>query len=145
MVMSKRRGADMGFTLIEIMVVMLVVMVLVCLLMPALANMREVSRRVTCINRLRQLCVAVQHYHDRFEMLPMSVAIGQLPGNKACDFHGWSIHARILPDIDEHHYYDLINFKLPAHLPANTTVGLRSSPPSLVQVRTQAELSISKR
>ena len=68
-----------GFTLVEILVVVGIIVLLIGILMPALGRAREVSRRVTCLSNLRQVHLALGFYaqdnHDR-------VPLGYRSGNK---------------------------------------------------------------
>lgn len=65
-----RRGAS-GFTLVELMAAMAVVLLLVALLLPAVARARQAAGRVQCLSGLRQLGIALAAYaaqHD--DLLP---------------------------------------------------------------------------
>jgi prepilin-type N-terminal cleavage/methylation domain-containing protein/prepilin-type processing-associated H-X9-DG protein len=53
-----------GFTLIELLVVVAIIGMLVALLLPAMNAARESSRRTHCSANMRQLALALQHYHD---------------------------------------------------------------------------------
>jgi len=53
------RKSSSGFTLLELLVVIAVIGVLAVLLMPVVAQMRESSRGVQCLNRMRQLGAAM--------------------------------------------------------------------------------------
>jgi len=55
----KRKNA---FTLIELLVVVAIIAVLVALLLPALAQAREASRKITCASNLRQVGMAMRYY-----------------------------------------------------------------------------------
>lgn len=61
-----------GFTLVELLVVIAIIGVLVALLLPAVQAAREAARRTDCRNRMRQLGIAVQNYHDVKRELPPS-------------------------------------------------------------------------
>lgn len=51
-----------GFTLVEIMVVIAIIITLAGLLMPALNRARRQAKRVECINNLRQIGIALNSY-----------------------------------------------------------------------------------
>lgn len=51
-----------GFTLIELLVVLVIIGVIASALMPAVQNARESGRRISCLNNLRQIGLAMQMY-----------------------------------------------------------------------------------
>jgi prepilin-type N-terminal cleavage/methylation domain-containing protein len=51
-----------AFTLIELLVVLAIIALLAALLLPALAQAKEMGRRAACINNLRQLSLAARLY-----------------------------------------------------------------------------------
>jgi prepilin-type processing-associated H-X9-DG protein/prepilin-type N-terminal cleavage/methylation domain-containing protein len=56
--------AQRGFTLVELLVVIGVILVLVATLLPALAAARERARATTCLSNLRQAAQALRMYTD---------------------------------------------------------------------------------
>ncbi len=64
-------GLRKGFTLVELLVVVIVIAMLAGLLLPAVVRGREAARRAECLNNQGQLVKAMQQYEN---------ARGQLPG-----------------------------------------------------------------
>jgi prepilin-type N-terminal cleavage/methylation domain-containing protein len=56
------KRAAKAFTLIELLVVVTIIAILVALLFPVLSGAREKAQRVSCLNNLRQLSLAVVAY-----------------------------------------------------------------------------------
>ena len=53
-----------GFTIIELLVVIGIIVLMIGLLLPALSKARETSRRTVCMSNLRQIGIGMQTYRD---------------------------------------------------------------------------------
>src|SRR5438105_2302803 len=71
-----------AFTLVELLVVIGIIAVLVALLLPVLARVREEARRVKCASNLRQLAIGLMMYADaNHQRLPNSARTGRDPSD----------------------------------------------------------------
>lgn len=59
-----------GFTTVELIVVIAICLILLGLLLPAVQSAREQGRRVQCVNRMRQLGLAVHSFESIHRKLP---------------------------------------------------------------------------
>ncbi len=119
---SRRSGQPIGgFTLIELLVVMAIIAVLVALLLPAVQACREAARRMTCMNNLMQLALALQNYEAAHEMFPQGVvnASGPVLDQASGYQFGWVV--RILPYCEMRNTFNHFNLSVSLHDVRNST------------------------
>jgi prepilin-type N-terminal cleavage/methylation domain-containing protein/prepilin-type processing-associated H-X9-DG protein len=92
--MQRPRAA---FTLIEMLVVIAIISILIALIIPAVQKVRAAAKRLDCSNHLRQLGVALTHYHDERGSLPMGTTPLRPNGEHA--YMTWL--TRLLPYIEQ--------------------------------------------
>src|SRR5262249_16767516 len=97
--MVRRRSA---FTLIELLVVIAIIGVLSGLVLPGVQRIREAGNRAQCQNNLKQIGLALHHYHDTNKRFPFGKGptyTGTVPG--APDYARWSAHSQFLPYLEQ--------------------------------------------
>jgi prepilin-type N-terminal cleavage/methylation domain-containing protein/prepilin-type processing-associated H-X9-DG protein len=105
-----------GFTLIELLVVIAIIAVLIALLLPAVQSAREAARRISCVNNLKQIGLALHNYESANSCFPPSgestyfqVSSGDTPRTQFVD-GGWSALARLLPFVEGNGSFNALNF-----------------------------------
>ncbi len=68
--MATRRIRELGFTLIEMLVVMGIISIMIGMLMPALHKARDMARKSSCQNNLHQLNIANHQFSDVYRREP---------------------------------------------------------------------------
>jgi prepilin-type N-terminal cleavage/methylation domain-containing protein/prepilin-type processing-associated H-X9-DG protein len=111
-----------AFTLIELLVVIAIIAVLIALLLPSVQAAREAARRVSCVNNLKQIGIALHGYHDAFETFPAGgwIFLASQPNTRNMNM-GWS--AAVLPWMEQSPLYSGLNLSLPYNDPVNSTAG----------------------
>lgn len=86
--MSHSRQA---FTLVELLVVIAMIGILVGMLAPAIQAMRETARRVGCQSHLAPIGMALQSYHDRWQVFPVGTVAdsGPIESVATGNHHNW--------------------------------------------------------
>lgn len=111
---GNHRSERLGFTLIELLVAIAIIAVLVTLLMPAVQQAREASRKAVCYNRLQQIGRAAHVHHESEKFVPPGV-----------DDAGWPWSVYLLPHLDLVPLYEAID-------PYNTTLPAATDPENVL-------------
>ena len=106
-----------GFTLTELLVVIAVIAVLIAILLPAVQQVREAARYVTCRNNLKQMGLALHNYETVNRTLPPSstsaIDLGVWSPNPA-QYHLQSWASVILPYIEQQTINAQVNYDVSA-------------------------------
>ena len=122
--MSTRSGKRLGFTLVELLVVIAIIAMLVTLLLPAVQAAREAARRTQCSNKIRQLALACLNYESANQHFPAGSVIEEMADITECgggDGPGgapWTV--LILPFAEDTGLYD--RFDVTAKFTSTTNV-----------------------
>ena len=106
-------GRANGFTLVELLFVIMIILVLISLLLPAVQQAREAARRTQCENNLRQIGLALVNYNRQHSFLPPGSIHTSSPllGDQPPAGVGWI--AQILPQLGQEGVWQQVNFESP--------------------------------
>ena len=105
----------MGFTLVELLVVIAIIGILIGMLLPAVQQVREAARRISCANNVRQLALASHNFHDTNSHFPAGSYWPQdnVDGRFKDGMISWA--ALILPFVEGSTVHDQIDFEKDAY------------------------------
>jgi prepilin-type N-terminal cleavage/methylation domain-containing protein/prepilin-type processing-associated H-X9-DG protein len=108
-----------AFTLIELLVVIAIIGVLIGLLLPAVQKVREAANRLACAEHLKQVGLALHHFHDANGKFPPAGVQGPYPpaGVWAEANHGWVVF--LLPYLEQQPVADLYHWQVYSTDPSN--------------------------
>ena len=114
-----------GFTLVELLVVIAVVGILIGLLLPAVQAARGTARRLSSLNNLKQMGIALHTYHAGKRRLPpgfTSTVTSTATSPVTETGPGWSLFAELLPFMDEAAVHQRVDFSRRIHDPGAPTI-----------------------
>lgn len=100
-----KRYRSRGFTLVELLVVIAIIGILVGMLLPAVQQVREAARRISCQNNLKQIGLALHNHQAAFGRFPAGWT-----ANADAGVPGWGWMAWLLPYVEQQPLYDGIRF-----------------------------------
>jgi prepilin-type N-terminal cleavage/methylation domain-containing protein len=103
--LSLRATLSLGFTLVELLVVIAIIGVLTGLAVPAMQNMREISRRSNCQYNLSELSLALSAYQTQQSHFPIGTIANEGPIRNIAEgyHHNWIEALLPMMDLDPIH------------------------------------------
>jgi prepilin-type N-terminal cleavage/methylation domain-containing protein/prepilin-type processing-associated H-X9-DG protein len=117
--MSKSSNSRAGFSLVELLVVIAIIVLLMAMLLPAIQKVREAANLLSCKNNLKQIGIAMHHYHNDYGAFPVGY-YDPTPWPLFDNGPGWGWASFLLPYMEEDNLYMRIKFKLDVGDPANS-------------------------
>ncbi|MGC8640430.1 MAG: DUF1559 domain-containing protein [Isosphaeraceae bacterium] len=113
-----------AFTLIELLVVMGIIAILVAFLLPAFLAARGAARRISCVNNLKEIDLALQGYLTTYNVLPSGSydASGPISSTPDARAVGWIVS--ILPYMEQTFLYQAFDPAYGANDPENQTMAM---------------------
>lgn len=129
-----------GFTLVELLVAIAIIGILIALLLPAVQQAREASRRIQCANHIKQIALASQSYESAHKKLPAAGTYASPDEALTYSYSYWRVDLKsgtnhswivaLLPYIEEQALYD--QFNLDMNIMQNSGDPQAQQPPMLL-------------
>lgn len=136
----------LGFTLVELLVVIAIVGLLVGILLPAVQSARESARRTQCTNYLKQLGTGFHLFHDARRQFPSAYestpggAFGAADAATRDAGPGWAWGMQLLPYLEEQSLHGQFRRDLPCWHVANAEPAARQLSVFLCPSATDSDL-----
>ncbi len=111
-----------AFTLVELLIVITIIGILIALLLPAVQAARESARRMSCLNNLTQIGMALSNYDTAHEVLPPGTIDKQGPIHNVPKGYHISWVVQLLPYLDEQTMFRNVDFTVGAYNAKNAAV-----------------------
>ena len=129
----RRKVSHVGFTLVELLVVIAIIAILMALLLPAAQAAREAARRASCTNHLKQLGLALHNYSSAMKVFPSGYvsyftrdgsgpAVANIDPSTWDAAPGWGWGALLLPFLEQGVVADGLSFRRPIWDPGHADV-----------------------
>lgn len=110
----------LGFSLVELLVVVGIIGILISMLMPAVQAVRESGRQVVCRNNLRQIGFALLSYESTYGAFPSFETTPE--ENSLGTGNSWSIHGRLFPFLEQSNAAEAVDLDQDWHSQVDTAV-----------------------
>jgi prepilin-type processing-associated H-X9-DG protein len=107
---------------VELLVVITIIAILIALLLPAVQAAREAARRVSCLNNLTQLGIALQNYESAQGVLPPGTIDKQGPIHSQPQGYHMNWLVQLLPYLEEATTFNHIDFSVGVYDKKNAAV-----------------------
>lgn len=100
-------------SMIEVLVVVAILTVMMGLLLPAMQKVREMSKRATCQNNLKQINLALANYESELGYFP-GLGDASATDTDVTASNAFAVTASILPYVDQSSLKQLVDYSQPA-------------------------------